>query len=92
MHKPYRNPEQTSCLVLHHGKILLLRRTHQRVSPVQVHALAAVQIQHLLGKDLKRALVIELCQLLLGKKVGIVGGVDGLRNAKDTVRDWYATT
>lgn len=44
-----------------------------------------MEVEHFFGEDLVRREALVLLQLLRGEKVGVVGGVDGLRGAKDKV-------
>ncbi|EKG13735.1 hypothetical protein MPH_09201 [Macrophomina phaseolina MS6] len=92
LHQLDRQPEEAAGLVGHHGQIFFLGRADQRIPPVEIHALATVQIQQLLGEYLKRPSVPQLGQFLLRQEVGIVGRVDRLRDAEDTVRHGQPAT
>lgn len=74
----------------HHLHVLLLLRTNQRVAPVQIHALAAVQVEELAREDMECSGIIQTGEFLLGQEVGVVRGVDGLRDAEDMVGDGVA--
>lgn len=70
-----------------HVEVLVFRRAGEGLAPIQIEALAAVEIDELLGKDGDGGGHMQIDDLLEGEEVDVVGGVDGLRGAEDGVRD-----
>lgn len=69
-----------------HLLVLVFSGADVAVAPVDLHALAAVQLQQLLAKHLGGLGVVERQTLLQAQKVDVVGGVDGAGHAVDGVR------
>jgi hypothetical protein len=79
--------EQAARLVADHLEVVGFAGARQAVAPVQVHALAAVQVQQLLGEDVDELGVVHAQQVLERFEVDVVGRVDGLGRAEDGVCD-----
>lgn len=92
LHQSSCQPKQTPCLVRDHEQVLILCRYCHGMTPEQLDALPAVQIQHLLivdAESLQR--VAQRNELFLCKEVRIVSCINTLSSAKDTVCCWKAT-
>lgn len=68
-----------------HAAILLFGRALDAVAPVNVHALAAVQFEELLGENSHRGGRLHGRHHGHALEVDVVGAVDRLRNTKDGV-------
>lgn len=90
LHQLDAEAEQAARLVAHHLEVVVLRGAGEGVSPEEVHALAAVQVEELLGEQLDDALVAELDELLQRGEVDVIRGIDGLGDAEDVVGDGEA--
>lgn len=64
LHEFDREPEKPARFIPHHLEIVRLARTCQAVAPVQIHALAPMQVQQLLGEDLDELGVVHAQQVL----------------------------
>lgn len=85
LHESHGQPEQPAGLLQHHAAVLLLRGTGVGVPPVDVQALAAVQLQQLAGENSHRFWMIQSQDLLQAQEVDVVGGVDDGGDAVDAV-------
>lgn len=65
-------------------------RARERVTPEEVHALSAVQVQQLFGVDVDGLRTLQRAKLAQCHKVDVIGAVDGLRDAEDGMRDGHA--
>lgn len=90
LHQLDAEAEQAAGLVAHHLEVVILRGASEGVSPEEVHALAAVQVEQLLSEQLDDVLVAKLDELLQRGKIYVVRGIDGLGDAEDVVGDGKA--
>eukprot|EP00053_Salpingoeca_punica_P008876 m.79357 g.79357 ORF g.79357 m.79357 type:complete len:376 (+) comp14789_c0_seq2:118-1245(+) len=81
LHQAHCKCEQPSGLPHDHLLVLVLSRAGDRVTPVDVHALTAVQLNELGGENLHGAWIAHGRHSFETLEVHVVGAVDGLRNA-----------
>lgn len=90
LHQFDGQPEQSTSLVTNHLKIILFAWTRQGISPIQIHALATVQLNQLLDEDVDGGRATsKLRNLLHREKINVVRAVDCLRNTKNVVGNWF---
>jgi len=75
LHQTHGQAEEPPGLLCHHVDIFLLRRTQRVVAPVDVHALASVEVEHFFQKYLDCCCVVEFVDVLESKEVDVVGSV-----------------
>lgn len=84
-HQFNRQSEQPARLVAYHFEVVVFRGTGQSISPEEIHALPAMQIEEFFGIDLNDHGIVESQKLLECAEVDVIGTVDRLRSAKDGV-------
>ncbi|KAJ6440341.1 peroxisomal pex24-like protein [Purpureocillium lavendulum] len=92
LHELDAEAEEAARLVAHHLEVVVLGGAREGVAPVEVHALAAVEVDELLGEDGDGARVVQALELLEADVAHVVCRVDGLGHAKDVVGDGEAAT
>lgn len=91
LHQADRQAEEAASFLQHHVAVLLLSGAGVGVPPVDVQALAAVQLQQLAGEDADSLWVIQGQHLLQTQEVDVVGRVDDRGNAINAVGDREAS-
>jgi hypothetical protein len=87
LHEFYGEPEQAAGFVADHFEVVGFAGAGEAVAPVQVHALAAVQVEQFFGEDLDEFGIVHDEQVLQRFEVDVVCRVYGLWGAEDGVRD-----
>lgn len=91
-----REEEKEGHTLLNHTKILLLARTRPRLPPIYLQPLASMQLDDLLQENIDNGLMCggseagDGVQFGHGDEHGVGGGVDGVREPEDAVRDGLA--
>lgn len=92
LHQSHSESEKPARFVGDHLKVLFFRWNCHGVAPKEVHPLPTMQAKNLFPKDLKCfGRDIQTRELLLGKKVYVIGRVDRLSGTEHRVRCWSST-
>ena len=92
LHELYSQSEQAAGLVSYHLQVIVFAGACQGISPEEIHALSSVQVAQFFGVDFDGSRIVEFEQLLQCLEVDIIGRVDCLSCAEDTMRDRDSTS
>jgi hypothetical protein len=87
LHELNGESEEAARLVADHFEVVCFARACQAVAPVEVHALAAMEVEQFFCEDLNKFGVVHKKQILQRLEVDVICRVNGLWGTEDGVRD-----